>query len=402
MASVELPKPEVSDLYITAELDRRLAAVADHRRETLAVLELAARMSDDAEIMLPRFVELAMEIAGATSAGVSLYEADPEPGVFRWRYLRGVLAQFDGATTPRNFSPCGVTLDQNRPVLSRHPERAYDWIANANIVVPEVLLVPLRVEGSEPVGTLWVVSEKEGHFHREHARAIAELASFVGIALRVLRTESQLQQALEDQQTLAKEMSHRVKNMFAVTDGLIRMSARDAASKEELVEAISGRLHALASAHSLVSRHLLDVGHVPRTGNLNALLSAVTAPHESLRTTSAPKFRIAGPPIPCGDRALNGFAMVFHELATNAAKYGALSVEGGRVDVSWSQEGDELVIVWTEQGGPRVVAPPEQEGFGSSLVKMTVAHQLGGSLTRSWSEEGLKATMRIDLQRVGV
>ncbi|MCX7355881.1 MAG: hypothetical protein NTY59_13835 [Alphaproteobacteria bacterium] len=112
-------------------------------------------MADHPEEVLPRFVDLAMEITGGISAGLSLYEENPAPGVFRWRYLRGVLAPFENATTPRNFSPCGITLDRNGPVLSLHPERVYDWISNADIVVPEVLLVPLYLGGKEPLGTLW-------------------------------------------------------------------------------------------------------------------------------------------------------------------------------------------------------------------------------------------------------
>ena len=133
------------------------------------------------------------------SAGLSLYEENPAPGVFRWQYLRGVLAPFDGATTPRDFSPCGITLDRNGPVLSLHPERVYDWIADANIVVPEVLLVPLYLGGKVPLGTLWIVSDREGHFDSGHARAMTELATFVGIALRMVRSEQRLNQALEAQ-----------------------------------------------------------------------------------------------------------------------------------------------------------------------------------------------------------
>jgi hypothetical protein len=85
-------------------------------------------MADHPQEVLPRFVDLAMEMTGGISAGLSLYEEKPSPGVFRWQYLRGVLSPFNGATTPRNFSPCGVTLDQNAPVLSSYSERVYDWM----------------------------------------------------------------------------------------------------------------------------------------------------------------------------------------------------------------------------------------------------------------------------------
>jgi two-component sensor histidine kinase len=399
--TAESPILELSDLYITDELDGRPAGIADYRQEMLAILELAGRMADDPEAMLGRFVELAMEITGATSAGISLYEPDPPPGVFRWRYLRGQLARFEDALTPRNYSPCGVTLDQKGPVLSRHPERAYNWIADANIVVPEVLLVPLYIVGTSPLGTLWIVSEREQHFHREHARAMTELASFVGAGLRLLDAARKLQQALDDQQTLAKEMSHRIKNMFAITEGLIRMSAKGAADKHELVAAVSGRLQALASAHSLVSRHLLDVGAMPRIGDLRAIIRAVVAPHDGKRRDGSSKFVLIGPEVLFGDGALSALALIFHELATNAAKYGALSLEDGCVNIEWTQEGGELVIEWVERGGPALQAP-RREGFGSTLIKTTIQGQFAGSITRTWRDDGLMVVLRIDRQRLGV
>src|SRR3984885_7322750 len=151
-------EPSVAAVFITDELARRKPRKTDYLREKLALQDLAARMADQPEEILPRFVDLGMEMTGGVSAGLSLYEENPAPGVFRWQYLRGALAPFNGATTPRDFSPCGITLDHNAPVLSLHPERVYNWIADAKIVVPEVLLVPLYLGGKVPLGTLWIVS----------------------------------------------------------------------------------------------------------------------------------------------------------------------------------------------------------------------------------------------------
>jgi two-component sensor histidine kinase len=183
--------------------------------------------------------------------------------------------------------------------------------------------------------------------------------------------------------------------MFALTDGLIRMSAKGAANKDELVNAISGRLHALASSHSLVSRHLLDVGQVPRTGDLGALIRAVVAPHDTNHAATASKFTLRGPVVPCGDKALTGLALIFHELATNAAKYGALSAEAGRIEIDWlARDAGELVIVWTERGGPSVLEP-QREGFGSSLIKTTITSQFAGSIARTWRHDGLVVQLRV-------
>ena len=391
-------KASGSDVFITEELGRRAPREVDYLQEKRALLDLAARMADQPAEVLPRFVELAMKIAGGVSAGLSLYEESPAPGVFRWRYLRGILATFEGATTPRNHSPCGVTLDRNAPVLSAHPERFYDWIADAGITVPEVLLVPLHIAGETPLGTLWIVSDEEGHFDSGHARAMTELAAFLGIALRMLRNEERLQHALGEQETLAKEMSHRLKNLFTVADGMIRLSARSAETKEEMAEVLSGRLQALASAHALVRRSFSDVGRTPRASDLRALIEAVVQPHEDAAGGATPRFAIEGPPFPCGDHSINGIALVFHELATNAAKYGALQRASGRVEVSWQCEDGTLRLSWVERSGPPIAAAPAARGFGSRLAEKAIVQQFAGTLDYEWRPSGLVVTITMPLE----
>ena len=183
------PPLTVADISITEELDRRAPPKTDYLREKLALQDLAVRMAERPEEVFPRLVDLALEITGSASAGLSLSEESSAPAVFRWRHLRGELAPFEGVTTPRGFSPGGVALDHGGPVLLRHPERVYDWIANAKIILPEMLLVPLYLGDKVPVGALWVVADREGHFDSGHARVLRELAAFVGIALRMLRNE---------------------------------------------------------------------------------------------------------------------------------------------------------------------------------------------------------------------
>jgi hypothetical protein len=156
--------PKVPDVFITEELDRRRPVKIDVLREKRALQEIAALMADDPAQVLPKFVSLAMEMADGVSAGLSLLEENPAPGVFRWHHLTGTLAHFTGATTPRNFSPCGIVLDMDAPVLTAYSERGYDWIAACDVTLPEVLLVPLHIDSKEPTGTLWIVSDKEDTF----------------------------------------------------------------------------------------------------------------------------------------------------------------------------------------------------------------------------------------------
>jgi two-component sensor histidine kinase len=388
----------IADVYITDELKRRPPKKTDYLKEKLALQDLAARMADQPEDVLPRFVDLAMEMTGGVSAGLSLFEENPAPGVFRWRYLRGVLSSFENATTPRQFSPCGITLDRNAPVLSLHPERVYNWISDANIVVPEVLLVPLYLGGAMPLGTLWIVSEREGHFDSGHARVMTELASFVGIALRMLQTEQRLKESLEQQETLTKEMSHRLKNLFAVTAGIVRFSEKAASTPAEMSRILSGRLTALAEANALVRRNFSDKAITERV-DLAELIEKIMSPH-GVSLTSGRHFVARGPQIFLGERATNGLALVLHELATNAAKYGALKSEQGVVKLSWRADGGRLQIDWAERGGPPLAQAPEATGFGTRLSKSTIVGQFGGDLAYDWQPEGLAVKISMPVENL--
>ncbi len=376
-SSVDIPAGAARVLK-TDELFARVASPPDYVREKLALQDLAANMADRPAEVLPRLVGLAMEICDAESAGISALDGD----VFRWTALVGKLSVFEGTTTPRNFSPCGICLDQTRPILMERPERVYSWIADANITVPEVLLVPLLRHGAIPVGTLWVVAKEGQTFHSGHARALSEMSVFTGIALQMIHADLELKKALEAQEMLTQEMSHRVKNLFAVTDALIHMTSRSTGSKEAMTEALTGRLTALADAHSLVRRSFSPDGVLKGVDMVEAISSV-------LKPYATPD--LSGPTVQLGERSTNSVALVFHELATNAAKYGALK-DGGGVAVTWRVDNGNVEIVWRENGKP--ARKPAQFGFGSNLVASTIASHRG-HIDYDWSQSGL--VVRIEL-----
>jgi two-component sensor histidine kinase len=385
------------DLYITPELHRRVPKITDHLSEKLALQDIAAQIIDHPEQVLPKLVERAMDMTGAASAGISAYEKqEGTPGIFRWRDLKGELARFEGATTPRDYSPCGVCLDRFEPTLTRHPERHYTWIAEAGVRCPEVLLVPLYVARGEPLGTLWIVSEREGYFDSGHARIMRELASFTGIALAMLRDQQRTQIALKQQEVLTAEMSHRVKNLFSVVASMINVSKRSATSVADMAEILSGRLHALSAAHALVRPSFSSgIGEPFKgTAGLRGLISAILKPYEAADTM---RFVAEGEEIILGDRATTSLALVIHELATNAAKYGALCQEGGSVSISWQLREKAVVLRWVESGGPAIAAEPVHQGFGSALARNTIVHQLGGTFAMNWLEKGLAAEFVLPL-----
>lgn len=375
-----------SKVFVTEELERRPIDRADFLKEKIALQELAARLVTSPDEVMPRFVELAMQMTGGTAAGLSIFESDA--AVFRWLHLCGELARFEGATPPRHYSPCGVTLDNRTPVLCRHPEWAYSWVADAKIELPEVLLVPLFVGGEEPAGTLWIASAKDEHFTLEHARIASELATFVGVALHVKRGEESLQRALEAQETLTREMSHRIKNLFTLADSMLRQSGRGAATKEELMETVSGRLHALAKAHSLVLR---DEASGTDGLPLDDLVRSILEPYAR---QDGGQIQIGGDHLICTERAASAIALVLNELATNSVKYGALFVDGGMVSITWNVKNDRVRMSWIEAGGPET-APPSRTGFGSRLISMAVVEQLQGEVDLKWLPTGLHGDIEV-------
>lgn len=178
-----------------------------------------------------------------------------------------------------------------------------------------------------------------------------ELATFIGIVLKTLRTEQELQRSLEQRETLIREMSHRLKNVFAIVDGMIRMTARGSETKQEMADTLSGRLHALAEAHSLVRRSFSEVAGVAT--DIGEVLRIIVEPHEN-RCSAKKKFSFDGPLVACGEQAIQGLALVFHELATNAAKYGVLGADEGQVAVSWRIDGGDVLVHWSERGSPPI------------------------------------------------
>ncbi len=392
---MSMPVPQaVAPVFITEELTRRAAHRPDYLQQTLALQELAREMVDNPDHVLPRLVDIAIDMCDSVSGGISLFEPDPPPGVFRWQHLRGDLEKFTGATTPRNFSPCGITLDNRAPILVQRPERVYTWLQDAKVSLPECLLVPLYLGGNEPLGTLWIVSEEEGHFDSGHSDVMLDLAAFTGIALKMAQNERRLKEALEQQETVTREMGHRVKNVFAIIDAMIRMGARGAGTVKELGDGLSGRVHALATAHGLVRRTFDSKGLPREASDFADVIGTILRPYERSGN------KVSGPPVRIGSNATNNVALLFHELATNAAKYGALSEDGGSVRIAWQVADDRLCIAWVERGGPPIAAMPERKGFGTLLSEKTIAAALGGTIAYDWQAAGLSVVLSVPLDRL--
>lgn len=186
---------------------------------------------------------------------------------------------------------------------------------------------------------------------------------------------------------LSQELSHRIKNIFAVVSSLIALSAREHPEAKAFAASVRDRINALARAHEFVRPHSEVSQPLIGKTTLHTFLTALFKPY--VDATGQSRVVIQGDDATFDDQAATSVALLFHELATNAAKYGALSVAGGHVLLRTRNADDRFILTWTERGGPVVAGKPARQGFGSALSALSVEGQLGGKLERRWEEEGL-------------
>ena len=191
---------------------------------------------------------------------------------------------------------------------------------------------------------------------------------------------------------LSRELSHRIKNIFAVISSLIAMSARQAPEHKEFASQIRQRVAALARAHEFVRPHSEESRPQGVAVTLHGLIAQILAPYPAFE---AGRLQIEGDDVEVDDRSATPLALLIHELATNATKYGALRENSGHVTAHTRIDGEDFVIEWRESGGPPVPGEPVHSGFGTLLTELSIRDQLGGSLLREWNEAGLRLTAKV-------
>ena len=242
--------------------------------------------------------------------------------------------------------------------------------ANEARVIPLLLMLLVLVGLTLGLG-LWLVVRT----------ANAEAAAANAAALGEARDRADL---------LARELNHRVKNLFAVVLAIVRMSGRDAPEAKPVIERIAARIHALLKAHEVTTGAL----GTP-VAQLRDLVETAVAPYRS----DSNAFEIEGPDAALPARDVVPIGLVLHELVTNTVKYGAWSVPGGKLAVRWTLSGgapQQLALTWRETcNGP--CPGSEHKGFGSLLVQSS-ARQLGGTAERVFHDDGIELKMAFPLR----
>ena len=213
--------------------------------------------------------------------------------------------------------------------------------------------------------------------------------------LKIIRDRTSHRRAEERQQLLINELNHRVRNILATIQAISRQTLRDAGSLEAFRERFEARLLAISKTHDLLA------GASWHGAGLRHILQDELAPYLG---SGAPRVELRGEDVMLPSGAALAAGLVFHELTTNAVKYGALSVPTGRVEVSWTvrpePDGRRLDLSWIETGGPKVSAPLRR-GFGSRLIEQSMAQEMGGTARLDFVPEGLRCTMDLSLPEPG-
>jgi PAS domain S-box-containing protein len=191
---------------------------------------------------------------------------------------------------------------------------------------------------------------------------------------------------------ITQELSHRIKNIFSVIGGLITFSTRHHPDMKPMANDLRNRILALGRAHDFVRPHS-DASRPDKAQNsLHGMLEELLAAYRE-------RIIITGEDITIDDQSATPLALLFHELATNAAKYGALSATDGSVVIRSAANEQMATLSWRELGGPAVVRP-ETEGFGSKLIDLSIMRQMGGRIERDWASEGLNVALEIPMSAI--
>lgn len=231
----------------------------------------------------------------------------------------------------------------------------------------------------------WVMFNGRIFFDETHTRAVR--------AIGVMLDTTERREVEERQRLILRELNHRVKNNLAVVQAIVSQTMRLSPKPSEAFERIQARLMAISRTHDFLN--MSDWGGV----SLGRLIQGELEPHTSLDPN---RIAFTGQAVVLDSTAALSLGLVFHELVTNATKYGALSVDTGRLQVRWELTGGEdgrtVAIDWIESGGPPVKAP-RRRGFGSRLIEGSVSGRLGGSVEMDFARQGLRCHMTFPMPR---
>lgn len=359
----------------------------------LAEFGLHAFCAQDLDDLLQEAAALVSQATGVRLVKILEWRPDEQDFLIRagvnWK--PGVVGH---ATLPGDGkSPAGFAFRSHEPVISQ------DVAMEDRFEIPEVLvehgvksMVNVIIVGQrEPFGVLEADAGQRRQFDDDDIAFLRNYANLLAAAVDRLRAHKALQEVAEERGLLVRELQHRVKNTLTLVQSFARLTKSAGRTADEFREALLGRLDALARAHGLCSEQESEV-------DLSGLVRGVLEPYFVDRPEAV---ELSGREIDLDARQALTLGLTLYELATNAAKYGALSTEEGRVHVSWQEETGKgrryLRLLWRESGGPPVKAP-EHRGLGTALIQRICAYELDGEVEHAYAPDGVTCEIRFPLQ----
>ena len=310
--------------------------------------------------------------------------------------LAAIVASSDDAIISKDLNGTIITWNNGA-------ERIFGYVAEEAIGKPISILIPPDRENEEP----FIIErirrgERVDHYDTIRVRKdgnlvhisltvspIKDASGRVIGASKIARDVTERKRQENFISILSREVDHRAKNLLAVVQAIVSLTEGD--TPAQMKAAITGRIHALANAHNL-----LALSHW-EGASLESMVLHELAPYSGEGNS---RTSISGPSQTVGPKTAQSISIALHELATNAAKYGALSVPAGRVRVEWSLKPNrDLNIRWTEMNGPKIT-PPSREGFGTRAIKLMIKNQLYGDVQFNWNSAGLVCDIDIPAEQV--
>jgi PAS domain S-box-containing protein len=389
-------------------------ALALKERRPIRGMEAIAERPDGTRVPFIPYPTPLFDASGALIGAVNTlvditerYEAERNirESEARYRGIAAIVESSEDAVLTMSLE--GIITNWNHGAT-----RLFGYTADEVIGKPIMMLIPVERHDEEPT----ILARIRRGEHIDHYETIRRRkdGSTVDISLtvspvkdpegriigasKIARDISERRLAEQQQRLLLREMDHRIKNLFALAGGVVSLSARSATTAKELASAVRDRLMALAQAHALTLSVTSEGGRrIEQSTTLHVLIRTMLSPYEGRSDGRGARFTISGPDIRLAGGLVTSFALLLHEFATNATKYGALSTPTGHIDIACSEGDGQFALTWQEHGGPCIDSHSDSEGFGTVLARATVKDQLRGEISRDWKPEGL--TIRLSVAR---
>jgi two-component sensor histidine kinase len=428
-----------ADLITTKALLQRPVRAPNLQAEAAAFCELSKILADDPSAALRRFLEIALRLCNAGTAGLSVLRPNGAgQTTVRWAAISGALASHEGADTPRDFSPCGLCLDGGVTILVSRPERVFTYLRETRPSIVEDLIVPLYDNARKPLGTFWIAHhDTTSRFSSDDARIVEQLAIQLVLALNLLRqarehryalalleshqmaqrnllahdlaeerslreqaeaSESGIRQALVFKDAAIHEAHHRVKNTLQIAGSLLSVHARAAPSVQVrlALQESHERLRLLAHVHELLYASADNTQEILMPTLLRRMSDALRQSFAEM--SGRVRLQVTSEDIMLSPDDAIPLALLANEAMTNAYRHAFPEGSSGEVTIDLRYAPQNALILQITDNGVGMRSSNGESGLGLKLIH-TFAAQLRGTLAIARPENAAGTVVTLTIHR---